>query len=154
MTREDMNTLKEFKRLLLREIKEINDKGRIEPGEIHPMYEVMDMIKDVVTVCAMEDSGYSGAMDGEYSGAYMRPYQYAGPDYSMSGYARNNGYAYDDMGMSGARGRDSMGRYTSRYSREGGTAETANELRAMLNSPNMSENARMAIQECLKKMGE
>lgn len=153
MTREDMNTLKEFEHLLLREIKEINDKGRIEPGEIHPMYEVMDMIKDVVTVCAMENGGYSGGMDGEYSGTYMRPYSYGGPEYSMSGFGRD-AYSYDNMGMSGARGRDSMGRYTSRYSREGGTAETANELRAMLNSSNMSENARIAIQECLKKMGE
>ena len=80
---------------LTREIKQLNSKPDISPTELDRMYKAIDIIKDIKTIEAMEDAGYSN----------MGPYYDDGMSYAMRGRYSGNSYA---------RGRDSMGRYTSR----------------------------------------
>ena len=88
---------------LKKEIRQLNTKPDISPTELERLYKAVDIIKDIKTIEAMEDAG-------GYSNMY--PYSY---DDGMS-YARGGRYSYDRgySGNSYARGRDSMGRYTSR----------------------------------------
>lgn len=80
---------------LEREVAQMNSKPDISPTELDRIYKAIDIIKDIKTIEAMEDAGYSN----------MYPYSYDdGMNYSRS----RNSYA---------RGRDSMGRY---YSRDAG----------------------------------
>lgn len=76
---------------LKKEIRQLNAKPDISPTELERMYKAVDIIKDIKTIEAMENSGYSN----------MSPYYDDGLDHVMS----RNSYA---------RGRDSMGRYASR----------------------------------------
>ena len=120
-----MNELYDLCENLKEDIKELNKKGDISPTELDRAYKAVDIIKDIKTIEAMEEVGYSYANSyDDYSQRYYR-------DGRMS----NNSYnSYD--GMSNARrgrdgdgdgrysedgsyrrGRDAMGRYTSR---EGG----------------------------------
>ncbi len=93
---------------LTKDIKELNKKEDISPSELEKAYKAVDIIKDIKTIEAMEDAGYSNAM----------PYM-GDMDYSRVG--RGGSYNSYDYGNSYARGRDAMGRYTSRdgYSRHG-----------------------------------
>ena len=99
-----MNELYDLCENLKEDIKELNKKGDISPTELDRAYKAVDIIKDIKTIEAMEEAGYSYANSyDDYSQRYYR-------DGRMS----NNSYD----GMSNARrGRDTMGRYTSR---EGG----------------------------------
>lgn len=89
-----MKVYHDIKDMLERELEQIADKRELTSNNLEVMDKVVDIIKDIETICAMRE--YS---DDGYSGSY--PY-----------------YMYDD-GMSGARGRgryakrDSMGRYSS-----------------------------------------
>lgn len=82
-----MQKLKDLEDALLKEVGKISSRGEILPNEIHPMYEVVDMIKDIETIFAMKGySGYSGSYpymheDG-YSGRRMGRYSY-GEDPAM-----------------------------------------------------------------------
>lgn len=70
---------------------------------------LIDQVKDIETTKAMKEAGYSQAnsrMSYEYEDPYM--------SFARGG---NSNRSYDD-GYSERRGRDSMGRYTSRESRE------------------------------------
>ncbi len=78
-----MDTLYRLKDRMCDMIDEVLEKPDITPTEVERLYKAIDIVKDVVTIDAMENSGY-------------------GEDYS-----------YDD-GMSYARNRDSMGRYSKR----------------------------------------
>lgn len=81
---------------LKKEIRQLNSKPDISPTELDRLYKAVDIIKDIKTIEAMEEAGYSN----DY------PYD------DMS-YTRGR-YSYEGRGNSYARGRDSMGRYTSR----------------------------------------
>lgn len=89
---------------LLKEIEQLNRKADISPTELERLYKAVDIVKDIKTIEAMEDAGYSNAY----------PYSY---DDGMS-YARGGRNSYEGRGgysgNSYARGRDSRGRYTSR----------------------------------------
>lgn len=148
MTRDEMRALKELKRLLIEEIKEINEKGKIESSEIHPLYEVIDMVKDISTVCAMEEYGdQPNYEEPEYS--YTRGYSgRMMPRYSYDGYPYDNG-------MSGARHRDSMGRYASTgYSGHMGNGDMIDQLQQMLDSGSLSKESHIAIKEAMKNISE
>lgn len=101
-----MDSLYALKDLLCDEIGDIVEKNDITPTELERAYKAVDIIKDIVTIDAMENSDYSY-------------------DDGMS-YARGGGYSNR---------RDSMGRYSrnsGRYSRNGGYSR-ADEKEAMLN---------------------
>ena len=115
-----MNELYDLCENLKDEIKELNKKGDISPTELERAFKAVDIIKDIKTIEAMEGAGYS--RDSSYSYDNM----------SRDGYSQRMmypGYYYDEPGMSRARagrdgdgdgrysearGRDAMGRYTSR----------------------------------------
>lgn len=102
------------------ELKEIVKKGDISPNELDRVYRAVDIIKDIKTIEAMEESQYSNARGGSNRGSYN---SYDGSyDGSYEGGNSNarGGRGYSEDG-SYRRGRDTMGRYTSRdggYSRE------------------------------------
>ena len=62
-----------------------------------------DILKDLETIKAMEEAGYSNTYSGDYSERYTRP---------MYAY---DGNSYDDRGRGRYAERDAMGRYSSEY---------------------------------------
>lgn len=103
------------------------------------------LVKSVKTVIAMEE--YPDGYSGEYSGEYSRE---GGWNYNRPYYTSGNYY-----GNSGARRmRDSMGRYTSRdsgYSRDASRKKMVSKLETLMDDT-MSDNERMAIEECIAKI--
>lgn len=84
---------------LEKEVAQMNAKPDISPTELERLYKAVDIIKDIKTIDAMEDKGYSNAMS---------PYYEDGMDHFR------NWNSYDGRSVNSyARGRDSMGRYTS-----------------------------------------
>lgn len=96
-----MYVLDDMCELLEDELKEIARKGDITPTELDRVYKSVDVIKDIKTIEAMENSRYS--YDGSYDGMSN--------DYSN---ARRGRDGDGDGRYSERRGRDAMGRYTSR----------------------------------------
>lgn len=87
-----MRVLYDIEDMLVEELKKISRKEAISQTDLDNIDKLVDIIKDIETICAMKDYGYSE------------------DNYSMTG--SYNSYAQNDY--SGRRGRDSMGRYTSR----------------------------------------
>ena len=126
-----MNELYDLCDNLKDEIKELNKKGDISPTELERAYRAVDIIKDIKTIEAMEDAGRSyddRSYDGRSYGSYDNMsrdgqsnrmpypmYYYDEPGMSNRGsYARAGRDGDGDGRYSEARGRDAMGRYTSR----------------------------------------
>lgn len=97
------------------EIKELNKKGDISPTELQRAYQAVDIIKDIKTIEAMEDAGYSNASSyDDYSRRYYRDgNSYDGMSNTRRGRDGDGDGRYSEDG-SYRRGRDAMGRYTSR----------------------------------------
>jgi len=115
-----MNELYDLCENLTDEIKELNKKGDISPTELERAYKAVDIIKDIKTIEAMEDAGYSkgrGSYDDGRSNMYPG-YYYDEPAMSNARRGRDgDGDGRYSEDSSYRRGRDAMGRYTSR---EGG----------------------------------
>ena len=94
-----MKALEHLKTILEKEIEKTTEKGAVAPNEIEALYKVVDIIKDIDTIHAMEDYG------GDDEGGYSKDYSRRGSSYGRHG--SYDGYSY-------RRGRDSMGRYASR----------------------------------------
>lgn len=113
--------LKEFKELVMDEFEKIAKKGEVSPAEWDNAMKAAKILKDLSTYEAMDreygEDGYS--QSGGYSYAYRMypPYMRSYGDMSYRRDGDGDG-RYNETGMSGRRGRDSMGRYTSR---EGGS---------------------------------
>lgn len=121
-----MRVLDDVCDMLEDEIKQIVKKDDITPSELDSVYKSVDIIKDIKTIEAMEDSSQYG-----YS---RRPYySYDGPEMdinTMPSRAMRGRDADSDGRYSERRDRDSMGRYMSR---EGGyTHEDAQMLKKEL----------------------
>lgn len=121
-----MKVYHEIKDILERELEQIADKHELTSNNLEVMDKVVDIIKDIETICAMRDASE------DYSGAYMPRYFYDDGDMSNGSYARGRGrYAR----------RDSMGRYSSddgysgydrrNYSREDSRDHMISELDRM-----------------------
>ncbi|MBP5595179.1 MAG: hypothetical protein J6Y02_07340 [Pseudobutyrivibrio sp.] len=97
-----MDSLYALKDLLCDEIGDIVEKNDITPTELERAYKAVDIIKDIVTIDAMENSDYSyddgmsyarGGSQGGYSsrrdsmGRYSR---------NSGRYSRNRGYSRAD----------------------------------------------------------
>lgn len=121
------------------EIEQIIKKPQLTTEDVKLVYQMIDVIKDITTIEAMKKAESEG-----WSGDYSRDY--------------NDGYR-----MSHARGRDSMGRYTSRdtmasyrggsyddgYSRHS-KEEMINNLRTMMDNartPEERESYRATIEQ-------
>lgn len=84
----------EAKKMLEREIEDITRKGSITMDDVVLMEKLLDNLKDISIICAMEEEGYSERMMYDADASYAR---------GRGTYAR----------------RDSMGRYASRGSYDG-----------------------------------
>ena len=130
-----MKSYEDLKELLNDQLKRIAKKGDITPQELEHTYKAVDILKDLETIKAMEEAQESG----EYSqrgGSYNYPQSYNsyasyGPVWNreedMQGQRMSNNYSearrgrdgdgdgrYSEDGGSYRRGRDAMGRFTSR----------------------------------------
>lgn len=113
------------------ELKKLCNKDELTMAEVDAIYKMVDVLKDITTIEAMHNAEMEG-----YSRAYANEYSRGrGEDY-----ANTNAYnSYRNYSM--ARGRDAMGRYTSRDSMAGGNSQYDKE--DMINSLRMkAKNAR------------
>lgn len=132
----------DIKKMLCKELEEIGRKGELTSNNLDVMYKAADIIKDIHSIEAMQNGGYSNEYSNDYSERYMRPM-----------YAYDNGQSYDNRGRGRYAERDSMGRYSSEYSREGysreGYSRDESELQAMMNrstDPHEKEVLRKALE--------
>lgn len=116
-----MHELYELKDMLCKELKEYGTKGELTAGSLDVVDKLTHTIKNLDKIIdAYEDDGYSG-MNGDMGGSYR---------YSRE--RGNGGGGY--RGRSYARRRDSMGRYSRGYSRDGDLVDQLHEL--MNDAPN------------------
>jgi len=94
-----MNTIYNVEDRVEDELKQICKKPEWSPSDIEMIYKMIDILKDTSTIEAMKEAGYSQA-------SARMSYDDPGMAYA------NRGNSYDDYSY--RRGRDSMGRYTSR----------------------------------------
>lgn len=97
---------RDAKKILEREIKDIVERGELDPGSLDVMYKVLDNIKDISIICAMK------AEEDEYSERYMYDDDMA---YARGGYSRRGGRRGSYDGSYDSYGRNS---YARRYSRD------------------------------------
>lgn len=116
-----MRVLYDIQDMLEDELKKISKKDEITTSDLDNIYKMVDIVKDVTTVDAMhkaEQEGYSRDYARDYSRGYSEDYANAYGSYRTS-YDGRRGMDGDSDGRysedgSYRRGRDSMGRYTSR----------------------------------------
>ena len=140
-------SLDRLKSLLDKEIDKVVEKGEVAPAEIKPLGEIVDIYKDIETICAMEeykDTDESYAMSNRgYSSERMSRY----PERMYRG---SYDYAYDDMsydGMSNTRGRNSR----DNYSRHSEKEEMINKLEMKLKNAKTPQE-RENIMECIRTL--
>ena len=148
-----MNNVEELHKLCekaMESIAESNKKlakesERLSAADVDYLDKLTHMVKSLKTTIAMEE--YPDGYSGEYSGEYSRD---GGWNYNRPYYTSGNYY-----GNSGARRmRDSMGRYTSRdngYSRDASRKKMVQKLETLMDDT-MSEQERMAIEECINRI--
>ena len=134
-----MRVLEDMCEILEDELKDIAKKGDISPTELESVYKSVDIIKDIKTIKAMEQEyggsygrGYN-SYDGSYDGSYNSYNSYRGGD-GMSNAGRRGMDGDGDGRYSERRGRDAMGRYTSRddgYSRNPEADQLRKEMEEM-----------------------
>lgn len=139
-----MHAYHELKEMLCKELEDITKKGELTAGSLDTVDKLTHSIKSLVTIMAMEDSGYSN--EGGYSRAQRRD--------SMGRYADGGSYAryYDgemDGGYSGRRYYD--GYSDRRYSRDEGKSHMTHQLEKMMEEATTREE-REAIQSALSKL--
>lgn len=147
-----MKELHEMCETLNRAIKEANEKirtagGKVSPGDMDFINKLTHSLKSVKATIAMledeeEDDGYSERYSRNYSG---RRYSREGRSYDDGSYARGRGsYAK----------RDSMGRYSSRYSRNDGYSnhgDMVDDLRDLMNDA-PDDATRQEMQRLIQKL--
>ena len=113
-----MKVLYDIQDMLEDELKKISKKDDITAMDLENIYKMVDIVKDVSTIDAMkksEQGGYSQDYSrGSYDGSYR---SYRGDSYdSYDGRRGRDGDSDGRYSEDGSyrRGRDAMGRYTSR----------------------------------------
>lgn len=157
-----LNDLHELCEKLTMKLNEVNGRLKQAGSEINSddlgiIDKLTHALKSIKTVIAMEE--YPDGYSGEYSGEYSRE---GGWNYNRPYYTSGNYY----MGNSGVRRmRDSMGRFTSRdggysngnysrgdgYSRDASRKKMVQKLETLMDDT-MSEQERMAIEECINRI--
>lgn len=144
-----MRVYEQIKDMLCDELEEIAKKKELTSSNLEVIDTAVDIIKDIDTITAMTEAGYSN--DG-YSGY---PYMWDEGMIKGNSYARGRGrYA----------NRDSMGRYSSDYSRDnyegysrndgysrGYSGDTREELQMMMDRAK-TDREREAIRKALDSM--
>lgn len=126
----------DLKKKLCKELEEIADKRELSAGDLEVVDKLTHSIKSIVTIMAMDDSGYS-YNDG-YSGARRRD--------SMGRYADGE---YDD-GYSGRRYSD--GGYSGRrYSRDEGKSHMVQQFEKLMDDAS-SQEEREVLQSAINRL--
>lgn len=131
-----MKILMELADILEQELEDVTRKGSIESaGELEWIYQAVDILKDIETICAMREGGSKYSREGSYDdgGSYRR------------GRAANGRYVSRES-------RDSYGR-SERASREGEKDRAKSMLQDMMQTAN-NEREKNAIREFLQNWGE
>lgn len=123
-----MKYLHELKEKLCKELDEIARKPEMGAGDLEIIHKLTDTIKNVDKINMLEE--------GEYSQAY-------------NGYGRG-GDSYD-RGNSYRRGRDSMGRFTRRYSRDDGSSYMVDQLEELMDQAD-NEQVKKAIRRAMEQI--
>ncbi len=121
-----MRVLYDIQDMLEDELKKISKKDDITTSDLDNIYKMVDIVKDVTTVDAMkkaEQDGYSRDYSRDYSRGYSEDYANAYGSYARRGRDGDGDGRYSEDGGSYRRGRDAMGRYTSR---DGGSYRNGN----------------------------
>lgn len=158
-----MRVLWDIQDMLEDELKKISKKEEITTTDLDNIYKMVDIVKDVTTVDAMkkaEQEGYSRDYARDYSRGYSEDYSNAYGSYRDSydgSYARrgrdgdgDGRYSEDN---SYRRGRDAMGRFTSRdegYSRHS-KEEMMQHLQEMMQNAR-SEEERESYRRAIEQM--
>lgn len=131
-----MKALYDLKAVLENEIKKVAAKGEVSPTEIKPLGEVVDILKDIETICAMKEYGEEDEMYSMENRGYStrRMSRYPGPyRESYDDYSYENSYA--NQGRSNARGGNSRNSYNSyNYSGHDEKGEMIFKLEQMMNN--------------------
>ena len=179
-----MKALENLKELLEDQIKKVTKKGDITPNELDSMYKAVDIIKDISTINAMEkaekeeeeytkNGEYSRRSGGSSYGYFPHypMYSYATPNWNSPQQQPNSGGEMMNDGRRGRdadsdgrysedssyrRGRDAMGRFTSRD----GSYENSNRSvkdRMIAKLEDMADDAttnreRNTIMQCIDKL--
>lgn len=141
-------SLDRLKSVLENEIDKVVEKGELTPAEIKPLGEIVDIYKDIETICAMKeykDDDMSYAMSNRgYSSERMSRY----PERM---YRESYDHAYDNMsyndGMSNARGMNSR----DNYSRHSEKEEMIGKLEMKLKNAKTPQE-RENIMECIRTL--
>lgn len=136
-----MKVIYDIKDLMEDELKQFAKKETLSKDDVCVIGEMIDVVKDIETIEAMHDAAAKG-WSRDYGTDYSRGYD---DDYS-------NAYRYS---YEGRRGRDAMGRYTSRddgYSRHSKDEMIKHLEQMMMNArtPEERENYRATIDQMNK----
>ena len=170
-----MRVLHDLEEILEEELKKIAKKGDITPTELESTYKAVDIMKDIETIEAMrkaEEESEMGYSRGYSYGTMRMPYFHAYDNsmedghsmgmHSMDGMQSNARYGRDGDGnerYSERRGRDAMGRFTSRdggsyargdYSRTD-KREMMDKLQKMMNETS-DPNVKRSIMQMMNEM--
>jgi len=124
-----MNAMHEIKEMLCAELDEFAKKGELSTGSLETIHKITDTIKNIDKIEMLED-----VEAGEYSNGYSRRY-YDGNGYDGNSYARK---------------RDSMGRYSRRYSRDDGKDKMIDKIERMMDGATAKE--RDTLQRCVEML--
>lgn len=158
-----MKVLYEIQDILEDEMKKICKKEEISSTDLDNIYKMVDIVKDVTTVDAMknaEEQGWSRDYARDYSRGYSEDYANAYGSYARRGRDGDGDGRYSED-SSYRRGRDSLGRYTSRdgsyrnsyedgYSRHG-KEEMIDHLKEMMRNAR-SEDERESYRKAIEQM--
>lgn len=146
-----MHELYELKEMLCEELKEYGSKDKLDVGGLEIVDKLSHAIKNIDKIIeTYEEEGYS--MTGSYEGgSYRRSYAQGGNQGGNQGGGNRGGFYA--RGRGGNARRDSMGRYSSRYSRDGYSragAEMVEELRELMQEA--PDNIRQDFQSLIQRL--
>lgn len=136
----------ELKEMLYCELDELTKGGKLSTGSLEAIGDILDAIKDISTIEAME-MGYSSEYSNEGGNSMRGNYR----DGSMrGGYYRDGSY---EGGGSYARRRNRLGQF-SRYSREGESDQLVEKLEKLMGDTTNGgdrEQIRQSVMEVMNK---
>ena len=89
-----MDVLYDIKDLLCKQLEEIAEKNDITPTELEMTYKAVDVMKDIETIFALKDAGYSYA--SSYDDGMMSYKRDSRGRYSRDNYRTSNRYSRAD----------------------------------------------------------
>ena len=130
-------SLERLKSVLNKEIDKVTEKSELTPAEIKPLGDIIDIYKDIETICAMEEYKYDDSSYAMSNRGYSTARYDVRPDWD------NRGMYYDDYSSK----RDSRGRYSRNSEKE----EMIEKLEYKLRNAKTEEERRY-INECIDEL--